>query len=110
MMSALQDRASKFNASRGRLQSGTDKMEELHNLFNLFDTNGNGRIDIEELECLMTKLGFQADPEKLMEIVKIVDDNANGELEFHELCKFLKLAKQGIGIESAMEKQLGNLA
>merc|ERR1719291_20467 len=84
-------------------------LEELQSVFNLFDRDGNGTIDIDELCSLMKKLGFSPNESKVREIVQAVDQNSNGQLEFEEFCEFLKLAKSGIGISNALENQLKEL-
>ena len=102
---------------RARQGSHTDRIEELQTLFNLFDTDGNGTIDEFEIVALFKKLGFEPRPEKMRELIARVDTDQNGSLEFAEFCEFLRLAKSaeaagegGLGISSAMESSLGNLA
>jgi len=93
--------------SRPRQDStGTDRMEELQNLFQMFDIDGNGTIDCDEIAALLKKLGFTPDEAKICEIVNRVDANNNGQLEFAEFCEFLKLAKQGVGLNQAVEQEL----
>merc|ERR1712060_32786 len=92
--------------TRPRAASKTDMFEELQSVFDLFDRDGDGTIDSEELSTLMKKLGFEPNQEKLMEVVRSVDKNANGKLEFDEFCAFLKAAKNKIGIDNAIEEQL----
>jgi len=91
---------------RPRAASKTDMFEELQSVFDLFDRDGDGTIDAEELSTLMKKLGFEPNEEKLMEVVRSVDKNGNGKLEFDEFCDFLKAAKNKIGIDNAIEEQL----
>jgi serine/threonine protein kinase len=99
--------------SRPRLQSTTDRIEELQTLFNLFDTDGNGTIDQYEIAALFRKLGFEPNPTKLLQLINRVDSNKNGELEFPEFCEFLKLAKSremGIGIFDSAQGSLQVIA
>lgn len=104
--------------TRNRVGSTTDRIEELQYLFNLFDTDRNGTIDEEEMMALFKKLGFEPRRDKLRAIVKQVDTDASGTLEFPEFCEFLKRAKQsealggggGLGIGTAVEAQLNSLA
>ena len=86
-------------------------MEELQTLFRLFDTDGNGTIDIQEVAALFRKLGFEPSTEKLTKLVMQVDGNKNGELEFAEFCEFLKLAKKqgGLGLGESMSNQFTEL-
>eukprot|EP00966_Prymnesium_polylepis_P322201 7378466-Prymnesium_polylepis.3 len=86
--------------------TGTDRMEELQNLFQMFDIDGNGTIDCDEIAALLKKLGFTPDEARIREVVNKVDTNNNGQLEFVEFCEFLKLAKQGVGLNQAVEQEL----
>jgi len=99
--------------NRQRVNSATDRIEELQTLFNLFDTDGSGTIDADEIQALFRKLGFDPNPKKLRDLIMEVDDNKNGELEFSEFCEFLKLAKrpgQGIGLNEGMQDTLNSLS
>lgn len=99
--------------NRPRINSATDRIEELQTLFNLFDTDGSGTIDADEIQALFHKLGFDPNPKKLRDLIMEVDDNKNGELEFSEFCEFLKLAKrpgQGIGLNEGMQDTLNSLS
>jgi len=97
--------------ARPRQASATDRLEELQTLFQLFDTDGNGTIDVNEIAALFRKLGYEPSAEKLTALVMEVDSNKNGELEFPEFCEFLKLAKRqgGLGISESMQHQLSSL-
>eukprot|EP00322_Chrysochromulina_rotalis_P022885 CAMPEP_0115855400 /NCGR_PEP_ID=MMETSP0287-20121206/14522_1 /TAXON_ID=412157 /ORGANISM="Chrysochromulina rotalis, Strain UIO044" /LENGTH=634 /DNA_ID=CAMNT_0003309551 /DNA_START=68 /DNA_END=1972 /DNA_ORIENTATION=- len=101
------------SGARPRVNSATDRIEELQTLFNLFDTDGSGTIDADEIQALFRKLGFDPNPKKLRDLIMEVDDNKNGELEFSEFCEFLKLAKrpgQGLGINEGMQDTLNSLS
>eukprot|EP01059_Diplonema_ambulator_P030841 TRINITY_DN5450_c0_g1_i1.p2 TRINITY_DN5450_c0_g1~~TRINITY_DN5450_c0_g1_i1.p2 ORF type:complete len:154 (+),score=65.15 TRINITY_DN5450_c0_g1_i1:61-522(+) len=67
----------------------TDK--QLKDTFDLFDADGSGAIDSEELGLVLEGLGFGKLPEEdLDEIIKSVDADATGAIEFDEfrrLCK-----------------------
>ena len=65
-----------------------------------------GKADEPNLEVELKKLGFTPDESRIREVVNKVDTNHNGELEFPEFCEFLKLAKQGVGLSQAVEKEL----
>lgn len=70
------------------------KQDELHsnkklqNAFNAFDTDKNGSIDKEEL---MKVFEFSDDYnlEQIEEMIKEVDDNGNGQIEFEEFKKMM---------------------
>lgn len=111
-MSYQADRSSD-GSHRPRTASNTDRIEELQTLFNLFDTDGNGTIDMDEIKALFKKLGFEPNHKKIEALVMKVDNNKNGELEFAEFCEFLKLAKQpgeGLGLKEGMADTLNSLS
>ena len=106
---AAQQAAAKAGPNRPRQDStSTDKVEELQNLFQMFDIDGNGTIDCDEIAALLKKLGFTPDESKIREVVNKVDSNNNGQLEFPEFCEFLKLAKAGVGLDTAVEKEMNS--
>lgn len=70
------------------------KQDELHstkklqNAFNAFDTDKNGSIDKDEL---MKVFEFSDDYnlEQIENMIKEVDDNGNGQIEFEEFKKMM---------------------
>ena len=109
----------------------------LQGIFNLFDRDGNGTIDVDELEVLMKKrdwvtpqtisypllaptqvlmkkLGYQPKREKLEQIINEVDHNKDGELQFGEFCLFIKKIKEGGihggGYQEALATQIDELS
>ena len=86
----------------------------LQGIFNLFDRDGNGTIDVDELEVLMKKLGYQPKREKLEQIIMEVDHNKDGELQFGEFCLFIKKIKEGGihggGYQEALATQIDELS
>jgi hypothetical protein len=100
--------------TRQRAASKTDMVEELQGIFNLFDRDGNGTIDVDELEVLMKKLGYQPKREKLEQIIMEVDHNKDGELQFGEFCLFIKKIKEGGihggGYQEALATQIDELS
>lgn len=73
----------------GEFVTAAMKHDELHsikklqNAFNAFDTDKNGSIDKEEL---MKVFEFSEDynAEEIESMIKEVDDNGNGQIEFEE--------------------------
>ena len=86
--------------------SATDRIEELQTLFQMFDVDGNGAIDCDEIAALLRKLGLRPDSRRISDVVQQVDSNSNGQLEFAEFCEFLKRAKQGDVLNHAVEASL----
>jgi calmodulin len=62
----------------------THDEQEAKELFSLFDRDGNGKIDARELGTLIRSLGENPTETEVQAMIKSVDDNHNGVLEFHE--------------------------
>lgn len=60
---------------------------ELHimkNAFKLFDSNGDGRIDLKEFEAVIRAVGFNPTDEQIRTTFEQFDRNADGEIDFEE--------------------------
>eukprot|EP00547_Thalassionema_nitzschioides_P011873 CAMPEP_0194263272 /NCGR_PEP_ID=MMETSP0158-20130606/46972_1 /TAXON_ID=33649 /ORGANISM="Thalassionema nitzschioides, Strain L26-B" /LENGTH=220 /DNA_ID=CAMNT_0039003451 /DNA_START=291 /DNA_END=954 /DNA_ORIENTATION=- len=79
-----------------------DDIADLKEAFSMFDINGDGTIELEELQQVMKKLGQNPSKEELKEMINSVDDNGDNEIDFDE---FLILMKSRIG-ERDPEKEL----
>jgi Ca2+-binding EF-hand superfamily protein len=55
--------------------------------------DGSGSISVEELQSVLSSLGFSAD-EQHIELVKKVDSNNSGEIDWPEFKQFLLLLKK----------------
>jgi len=63
-------------------------------VFQEFDKDNSNTISTSELEAAMEKMGLAAiPPTRLKAIIKEVDDNGNGELDYEEFVKVLEKAK-----------------
>lgn len=58
--------------------------EELENLFDLNDSDSNGRIDFSEFRQLLNDLGADMSDEELEVGFNDIDSNGSGEIEFDE--------------------------
>jgi|GEM_PF-1003269 len=59
----------------------SDKMQEA---FNLFDRDGNGVIDIQELHLMMNTLGERMTPEEILALLNEADADGDGVINFEE--------------------------
>uniref|UniRef100_F1LB89 Calcium-binding protein n=1 Tax=Ascaris suum TaxID=6253 RepID=F1LB89_ASCSU len=67
-----------------------EELQEYHQVFNMFDTDGSGAIGIEELESAMKNLGLEPQPGELEQIIEEVDQIGNHEIDFDEFCDVMK--------------------
>jgi len=57
--------------------------------FKKFDSNGRGRMSINDLQRLMNSLGFAIDQEQAEEMVEVADVDNNGTVELNEFLKLM---------------------
>merc|ERR1711907_479068 len=58
--------------------------QEIEEAFALFDTDGSGSIDADELKTAMRALGFTPTKEEISKMLKDLDVDGNGSVEFTE--------------------------
>ncbi|XP_063711691.1 calmodulin-A-like [Symsagittifera roscoffensis] len=67
-----------------------EELEEFWKEFVMFDKNGNGRIDAEELGLVMEEMGMRLSKEQVEDILRIADVDGNGEMDFNEFLHAMK--------------------
>ncbi|CCD62255.1 putative calcium-binding protein B0563.7 [Caenorhabditis elegans] len=66
------------------------ELKEYRQLFNMFDTDGSGAIGNEELKQAMISIGLHANKAEIDNVIKEVDADGNGEIDFEEFCACMK--------------------
>ncbi|CAN0920439.1 Calmodulin-like protein 11 [Linum grandiflorum] len=66
-----------------------DQILEFHEAFCLLDKDGDGRITMEELRRAMKSLGLRPSEGELQEMIKEVDWDGNGSIEFEEFLSLM---------------------
>lgn len=61
-----------------------EQIQEYREAFNLFDKDGDGNISTPELLTVMRSLGHNPSQDDIMDMIKEVDKNGNGKIEFNE--------------------------
>merc|ERR1711924_494389 len=61
-----------------------EQVEEVREVFGLFDADQSGAIDCRELKGAMRALGFEVKNEELIKMVGDIDTDGNGSVEFKE--------------------------
>jgi Ca2+-binding EF-hand superfamily protein len=72
-----------------------EQQEVIKKAFDLFDEDGSGSIEEKELQQVMKALGFQAKSAEVKEMMKELDEDKSGTIEF---CEFLDKMKEKIVI------------
>ena len=65
--------------------------------FSVFDKDGSGTVSTSELGETMSALGQNPSAEELDAIIKEVDADGSGEIDFDEFCACMQKAKEGGG-------------
>lgn len=79
-----------------------DEIEEIREAFNLFDTEGSGKIDPRELKAAMQSLGFEAKNPTIYHMIADLE-NEGREIEFDDFLNAItsklgdKESRDGIG-------------
>jgi len=66
-----------------------EQLAELKDAWNLFDTNKDGKITAAELKSAMKKLGQTASDKEIQAMIKEVDKDNNGTVEWAEFVELM---------------------
>ena len=72
-----------------RQMKETNQEYELKQRFKLFDKDGNGLIDREELRDVMQQLGEKLSEEDIEEMIQDADKNGDGLIDYQEFVKYM---------------------
>ncbi|KAE9326829.1 hypothetical protein PF008_g16542 [Phytophthora fragariae] len=94
---ALQEQLLHFNqnlwltkhAKQPRFQFSGEQKRMLRQWFDALDSDGSGKISVEELEDPMLSIGIVSDTREIEQIVSKLDKDANGQIDFQEFVDFL---------------------
>ena len=101
-------RSNSFSARVTQVQSRLPELDEEQILefkeaFKLFDKDGGGSIDVDELGDAMRALGQDPDPEELQAMVDEVDEDGSGEIEFDEF--LILMTKQMVATDPNIDME-----
>lgn len=68
-----------------------DLEEDLQKAFQIFDRDGDGYITVKELRYLMTNLGERYTEEEVTEMIREVDLDCKGKVDFHGNKKIVRV-------------------
>ena len=63
-----------------------EQKQEFKDVFSLFDKDGDGTVSTKELGVVMRALGQNPTDAEIAEMIKEVDQDGNGEVDFDEFC------------------------
>ena len=66
-----------------------EQKQELKEAFEVFDADGDGHIDANELQIVLEAVGRKMELHEVQEAIKKVDEDQTGEIEFDEFLKLM---------------------
>jgi Ca2+-binding EF-hand superfamily protein len=64
-----------------------DEIKCLKNCFDLFDSKKQDFLSADDLDEILSTMGFRPSKEELMDILAEIDEDGSGEIEFGEFCQ-----------------------
>lgn len=86
---------------KGKSALTEEQRQEIKEAFDLFDTDGSGKIDAKELKVAMRALGFEPKKEEIRKMISEVDRNGSGTIEYQD---FLDLMTFKMGERDPLEE------
>merc|ERR1711934_215 len=72
-----------------------DQVAEIKEAFDLFDTDGSGSIDTNELKAAMEALGMDAKSDEIRKLINDIDSDGDGTIDFDEFLAMMTARKHG---------------
>jgi centrin-1 len=71
-----------------------EQKEEIKEAFDLFDTDGTGKIDAKELKVAMRALGFEPQKQEIRNIIIDMDHDGSGTIQYHDFLDLMTIKMQ----------------
>lgn len=86
---------------KGKSALTEEQRQEIKEAFDLFDTDGSGKIDAKELKIAMKALGFEPKKEEIKKMITDTDKHGTGTIEYTD---FLELMTVKMGERDPVEE------
>jgi len=71
-----------------------EQVNQYREIFRLFDRDGSGTIDIQEMRSVLNELGKKVDNKELEKLMSDLDENGSGEVDFDEFLQGMERLDQ----------------
>ena len=82
------------NKPKNKPKLTEEQKQEIKEAFDLFDTEGQGKIDAKELKVAMSAMGFQPKKEEIRKILAEYDREGTGTIEYQDFLDLMTLKMQ----------------
>ena len=79
---------------KGKAKLTEEQKQEIKEAFDLFDTDGLGKIDAKELKVAMRALGFEVKKEEIRRIILDMDRDGTGCIEYQDFLDLMTIKMQ----------------
>ncbi|TKR83209.1 hypothetical protein L596_016834 [Steinernema carpocapsae] len=86
------------------VQYTKEEIEEFRQLFSMLDTDGSGAIGNDELKQAVQQLGLHIRDAEIDDLIREVDADGNGEIDFDEFCICMKKSQTLASVKSTNEE------
>ena len=59
-------------------------LESIKNQFRMYDTSGDGKLDLKEFTKAMLKSGIRINPDEISNVYNMIDEDSNGTISLKE--------------------------
>lgn len=73
----------------GQQELPPQRMQEIKDVFDIFDSRGNGSIDASQLTVAMRALGFEPKRDEINRILSDLSEHGNGTIEYDIFSKMM---------------------
>lgn len=70
-------------------QLSQEQIDEFKEAFKLFDRDGDGTVDVDELGTVMKSLGQEPTEQEIRDMISEVDNDGSGSIEFPEFLQLM---------------------
>jgi len=92
MMSRSQYHVNRVQGRTGEHGHSPEELEEMRQAFRVFDIDGNGYIDENELRVTMFNLGEDLSDVEVKQMIKLADRNGDGRIDYEGRLDTVSLA------------------